>query len=78
MKSSIEDCGDRRLHTNFGDDVTTRHQIQPVKACGLYISKGIRFSLLMRRATVNICVKYLGNQNLFQMNNEIIIFKMFL
>jgi len=78
MTSSIEDGGDRRSYTNFGDDVTTRHQIQPVKGCGLYVSKGINFSLLIRRTTVNICVKYPGKQNLFQMNNEIIIFRMFL
>jgi len=54
-----------------------RHEIQLVKVDSLHASKGIHFSLLIRRITVNISVKYPGKQNLFQINSEIIISKMF-
>jgi len=41
------------------------------------MSKGIHFGLLIRRTTVNISVKYPRKQNLFQINSETIIFRMF-
>jgi len=77
MTSSIEVGGWRRSHTKIGDDVTTRHEIQLVKVDSLYASKGIHFGLRIRRTTVNISVKHPGKQNLFQINNEIIISRMF-
>jgi len=45
MTSSIENGVERRSHTNFGDDIITHHQIQPVKVDDLYVSKGIPFDL---------------------------------
>ena len=45
MTSSIENGVERRSNTNFGDDIITHHQIQPVKVDDLYVSKGIHFDL---------------------------------
>jgi len=54
-----------------------RHEIQLVKVDGLYPPKSIHFGLLIRRTTVNKSVKYPPKQNLFQINSEIIISRMF-
>jgi len=54
-----------------------RNGIQLIKVDGLYVSKGIHFGLLVRRTTINICFKYPRKQNLFQINSEIIISRVF-
>jgi len=54
-----------------------RYEIRLAKVDGLYVYERIHFGLLIRRTTVGISVKYLGMQNLFQINSEIIISKMF-
>ena len=54
-----------------------RNGIQLIKVDGLYVSKGIHFGLLVRRTTINISFKYPRKQNLFQINSEIIISRVF-
>jgi len=54
-----------------------RHEIQLVKVDGIYVSKDIDFGLPTRRTTVNKSVKYPLKQNLFKINSEIIISRMF-
>jgi len=54
-----------------------RNGIQLIKVDGLYVSKGIHFGLLVRRTTINIRFKYPRKQNLFQINSEIIISRVF-